>query len=68
VWAREFDMKTGRVWAAFATRVLRNAERFIETLYRHYGPRGIFARTWPTGNMAFWTTVLLAGYLVVFYL
>ncbi len=68
VLAREFDMKTGRAWAAFAARVLHSTERFIATLYRHYGPRGIFARTWPTGNMAFWTTVLLAGYLIVYYL
>ncbi|MBZ0217315.1 MAG: Na(+)/H(+) antiporter subunit D [Fimbriimonadaceae bacterium] len=66
--AREFDMKSGRAWAAFAGRVLDSAERFVETLYRHHGPRGIFARTWPTGNMAFWTTVLLAGYLIVLYL
>ena len=66
--AREFDVKTGRAWTAFAGRVLHSTERFIATLYRHYGPQGIFARTWPTGNMAFWTTILLAGYLIVFYL
>jgi multicomponent Na+:H+ antiporter subunit D len=35
---------------------------------RHHGPEGILARTWPTGSMAFWTTVMLAAYLVLSYL
>jgi multicomponent Na+:H+ antiporter subunit D len=43
-------------------------ERFIGQVYRHHGPQGILARTWPTGSMAFWTTVLLAAYLVVYFL
>lgn len=41
----------------------------IATLVRHYhGPEGVLARTWPTGRMAFWTTIMLAAYLVLFYL
>lgn len=40
----------------------------VEGLYRHHGPRGVFARSWQTGNMAFWTTLLLGAYLVVYYL
>ncbi|MCH9765350.1 MAG: Na(+)/H(+) antiporter subunit D, partial [Alphaproteobacteria bacterium] len=37
------------------------------TLHRHHGPDGVLGRTWPTGTMAFWTTVMLAAYLVFAY-
>ena len=35
---------------------------------RHHGPVGFLARPLPTGTMAFWTTVMLAAYLVLSYL
>lgn len=38
-----------------------------ETLHRHHGPDGVLGRTWPTGMMAFWTTVMLGIYLVFVY-
>jgi hypothetical protein len=31
------------------------------------GPRGVLARNWPTGAMAFWTTVLLAVWLLAYF-
>ncbi|MFQ5536693.1 MAG: Na(+)/H(+) antiporter subunit D [Gemmatimonadota bacterium] len=34
---------------------------------RGHGPQGVLARTWPTGSMVLWVTVLLAAY-VIFYL
>ncbi len=34
---------------------------------RHHAPEGQLARTWPTGSMVLWVTILLAAYLV-FYL
>ncbi|HEX9181184.1 MAG TPA: Na(+)/H(+) antiporter subunit D [Burkholderiales bacterium] len=37
-------------------------------LYRHHGPQGLLARTWPTGSMVMWVAVLLASYLVSYYL
>ncbi|MBI2312322.1 MAG: Na(+)/H(+) antiporter subunit D [Betaproteobacteria bacterium] len=37
-------------------------------LYRHHGPEGRLARTWPTGSMVLWVAVLLASYLVFYYL
>lgn len=46
----------------------RAARRFFSEIYRHHGPQGILARTWPTGSMAFWTTLLLVAYLAVYYL
>jgi len=66
--AVEFDARGVTAWAAIVSRGYRAVERFVETLYRHHGPQGVMARTWPTGSMAFWTTVLLALYLIVYYL
>jgi multicomponent Na+:H+ antiporter subunit D len=37
-------------------------------LYRHHGPEGVLARTWPTGSMALWVMILLLAYLVAYYL
>lgn len=37
-------------------------------LERHHGAEGILARTWTTGGMALWVAVLLAAYLLVYYL
>ncbi len=36
-------------------------------IYRYHGPDGIFGRTWPTGSMAFWTTVMLGAFLILNY-
>ncbi len=43
-------------------------ERALSRIYRYSGPDGALARTWPTGSMAFWTTVVLAMYLILSYL
>jgi multicomponent Na+:H+ antiporter subunit D len=48
--------------------VTRQAERLFAALYRHHGPSGILARTWPTGSMVLWVTLMLAGTLVAIYL
>ena len=37
-------------------------------IQRYHGPDGILARTWPTGAMAFWMTIMLAAYLILSYL
>jgi multicomponent Na+:H+ antiporter subunit D len=65
---RAFHYKTGKAWGIAVERAYRGVVRFVETLYRHHGPQGILARTWPTGSMAFWTTLLLGAYLIAYYL
>jgi multicomponent Na+:H+ antiporter subunit D len=35
---------------------------------RLYGPAGVLARHWPTGSMVVWVTVLLAAYLLLYFL
>ncbi len=68
VLAVEFDSKSTKAWAAVADRLYRTASRFVATLYRHHGPHGVLARTWPTGSMAFWATFLLGTYLIAYFL
>ncbi len=46
----------------------RLASTAWEGLYQHHGPEGMLARTWSTGSMALWVAILLAAYLIVFYL
>jgi len=66
--ARWIDSGTTRVAEALADRGWRAVRRTLETIYRHHGPAGILARTWPTGSMAFWAVFLLAAYLMLYYL
>jgi len=40
---------------------------FVERLYRHHGPQGVFARTWPTGSTVMWVAALLGVILVIYY-
>ncbi len=42
--------------------------RFIEGVYRHYGPEGIFARSWPTGSTVLWVAIILCAFLLAYYL
>jgi len=49
-------------------RFQRRMERFLGQIYRHHGPQGVLARTWPTGSMALWITLLLGAYLIAYYI
>ena len=42
-------------------------QRFIATVYRHHGPQGALARTWPTGSTVLWVAVLLCVTLFFYY-
>lgn len=49
-------------------RIVRMLEAAWSRIYRHHGPEGVLARTWPTGSMVLWVAILLASYLVMYYL
>jgi multicomponent Na+:H+ antiporter subunit D len=49
-------------------RFMRRLTRFLEGVYRHHGPQGIFARTWPTGSTVLWVAVFLGAFLLLYYL
>jgi multicomponent Na+:H+ antiporter subunit D len=40
----------------------------VRWIYRHHGPRGYLARTWPTGSMVLWVAILLGSCLIFYYL
>jgi multicomponent Na+:H+ antiporter subunit D len=50
-------------------RVIAAAQRpirwVLDMLYRHHGPEGRLARTWPTGSMVLWVAIMLLGYLLI---
>jgi multicomponent Na+:H+ antiporter subunit D len=55
------------VWGGFVGRAQTRIQRIISTVYRHHGPQGTLARTWPTGSMVLWVAVLLFVMLVFYY-
>jgi multicomponent Na+:H+ antiporter subunit D len=65
---RGLDDFSEKAWAGLAFCVGFAAEILRGSLYNHHGPNGIFGRWWPTGTMAFWTTVMLGAYLVLSYI
>jgi multicomponent Na+:H+ antiporter subunit D len=67
-WAKSLDKLAGRAWNGISTIASRGARTLTHAVRHHHGPAGILARTRPTGEMAFWTTVVLAAYLVLSYL
>jgi multicomponent Na+:H+ antiporter subunit D len=65
----EFIGRAGTVaWHGLVHDATRFAGALVGGVRRYHGPDGILARTWPTGAMAFWTTIMLAAYLVLSYL
>ena len=65
---RQLDRWVQASWNGFAGAAARSARIIVDWTYRHHGADGIMARTWPTGLMAFWTTIVLAAYLLLSYL
>jgi multicomponent Na+:H+ antiporter subunit D len=46
---------------------LQTLSRVISQIHRHHGPAGALARTASASNMVFWVVVMLAGYLVMYF-
>lgn len=63
-----FDGATTSLWKSLSKTTTSLARDAARAIYRLHGPGGIFAETWPTGTMAFWTTVLLGLYLLVYFI
>lgn len=64
---REFDGLSVTAWERLTGQMLEAARRFVAGIYRHHGPQGILARGWPTGLMTLWATLLLAAWLIAYY-
>ena len=66
--AMAFARAAETVWDASTAAAERGMRQGVVVIERYIGPAGALARAWTTGNMAFWATVMLAAYLVLFYL
>ncbi|HSR71715.1 MAG TPA: Na(+)/H(+) antiporter subunit D, partial [Kiloniellales bacterium] len=64
---RGFLTVGGRLQDQVLARVRRGLEHFVYQLYRHHGPDGILARTWPTGSTALWVALMLGAYLFYYF-
>ena len=47
---------------------MRRLTRLLDGVYRHHGPQGVFARTWPTGSTVLWVAIFLGAFLILYYL
>ncbi len=56
-----------RVDTAVRGVALGGINRLLNGAFRHHGPWGALARTWPTGSMVIWVAALLAGFLVFYF-
>ena len=66
--AAEFTLQGVRAREGFVNGCLFRIERFVQQLYRHHGPHGVLARTWPTGSMVLWVALLLFAYLFLYFI
>ena len=54
-------------WQSILEDLRSGVHGVVAYMFRHHGPEGILARTWPTGSMALWVAVLLGGILLLYY-
>ncbi|MEZ5616279.1 MAG: Na(+)/H(+) antiporter subunit D [Rhodocyclaceae bacterium] len=54
--------------AALGAVIAAAATRLHARIYRHHGPEGGLARSWPTGSMALWVMTMLLAWLVLYYI
>jgi len=52
--ATEFTLKTSDFLKKLEARAILRTDNLISRLYKHHGPQGILARTWPSGSMVLW--------------
>ncbi len=62
--ASEFTVKTGAAGNIVENGLRIKVERFIKRLYKIHGPYGVLARTWPSGGMVLWVSVMLASIII----
>jgi len=66
--ARGFVRVFGPIDRKARMAALGTLSRVVHQIYRHHGPAGALARTANAGNMVFWVIVMLAGYLVIYFI
>jgi len=66
--AEEFTVRTSSARDDLERRAFNRVQGFIDRLYKHHGPQGALARTWPTGSMVLWVALMLGATLMLFIL
>ena len=66
--ARFFAAATSAAISAFEALLKRQFNAIVQGIIRTHGPESILARTSAAGTMAMWIVVLLAVYLVLYFL
>lgn len=66
--ARDMTEWASHAHFRLARRLEARGERVLAGIWRHHGPEGILARTWPTGSTVLWVAVLLVIYMVFYFL
>jgi len=66
-----FASRVLRVGTPLKTKIINTCRSQIDLgvalIYRHYGPEGIFERTWLTGSIVLMVTIALAAYLIYYF-
>ena len=66
--ARGIEHLIGVARTAVSSTIAAKAGRARSWVHRLFGPRGVLARTWPSGSMALWMMVMLLALLASEYL
>jgi multicomponent Na+:H+ antiporter subunit D len=66
--AREFAVHGSVAHSSAMEDIEKGVQRLIARLYRHHGPHGALAKSWPTGSTALWVAVMLGFLLLVYYI
>ncbi len=66
--AREFAVHSSVAHSSMMDDIEKGVQRVIARLYRHHGPHGALAKSWPTGSTALWVALMLGGLLLVYYI
>jgi multicomponent Na+:H+ antiporter subunit D len=61
------DKAADTTWSRLTAGALSAGRRVNSGLHHHHSPDGVLGRTWPTGTMALWATLMLGAYLVLSY-
>lgn len=54
-WVRD---QGGAVWFGLLLGLQQTLQGSVRALARHHGPQGVLARTWPTGSMVLWLSLI----------
>lgn len=66
-WVRVIGSTVYSIDQAARTLCIRIIDQCLGLIQRNHGEDGLLSRTWPSGSMVLWVSVLLAAYLMLYY-